>query len=260
MRYRDHSPQAKLINLRSNVFEVITLPNGFGMIGPEELAAEYNWACMNLPPAYIDAATHGPYSHELPWGTQPLPPRPVRPDTTGQLRGGQYVCAFLHDQIVFLKAIIEEIYQIQDRLSIVLGGFDTDEIDTYELVGLGAPLPLPPQLNPTSAYYLRAMVRFRLAMVDFKLVSRVVESVLGTIDQVIRGVLAPAVRTYTFAPDELVTQHKAWETLFLEVSMDFFELESGFGEKTLFYRDMESIRSFQKAQTAAWAHQKICSR
>lgn len=240
-----------LINMHSKAFACIQLPPDFGNIAWEDLVTRYQEACINLPRAHVDSATIGPHSRDQPPFTEQLPDRPTRPNTSAGLRGARQVCAFLHDQLMYLKVLIEEIHDIQDKLGHALGGFDTDEIDTHKIAGFGDS-SLPPQMTPLAAYYLRAMIRFRMAQVDFEFVSNLVEQVFEAIGQVLRGTMAPAVAMSRNDVDELSTQHGAWESVYLEINLDFFELSSGFSENTLFYKDQQTLREFKRARARMW--------
>lgn len=243
---RQPSAQSMLVNMNSNVFACIQLPNNFGHVSSEDLTGKYEEALIDLSRAHVNAVTVGPLGNASPPNAAPLPPRPIMPNNSAGQRGARQVCAFLNDRLLYLKMLIEEINQLQEILHPELGGFDTEEINIYHLVGFDS--SLPPRLNPLAAYFLRAVVRWRMSQVDFQITSHLIEEVLGAIDQVRRGIRAPADGSRIDA-NELSTQLKAWQSLYLEINLGFFALSSGFTERTLFYRDQQGLREFKRKLT-----------
>lgn len=242
---RQASAQSMLVNMNSNVFSCIQLPENFGHVSLEDLTGRYEEALIDLSRAHVNAVTVGPLGNVSPTNAAPFPPRPIMPNNSAGQRGARQVCAFLHDHLLYLKMLIEEINQLQEILHPELGGFDTEEIDIYHLVGFDS--SLPPRLNPLAAYFLRAVVRWRMSQVDFQITSHFIEEVFEVIDQVRRGIRAPAVVDASrIDANELSTQLKAWQSLYLEINLDFFALSSGFTKRTLFYRDQQGLREFKR--------------
>lgn len=238
-----------LINMNSNVFACIQLPDNFGHVSQEDLTCRYEEALIDLSRAHVNAVTVGLQGNVSPPNAKPFPPRPIMRNNSAGLRGARQVCAFLHDRLLYLRMLISEINQLQDILHPELGGLDTEEINIYQLVGFDS--SLPSRLNPLAAYFLRAVVRWRMSQVDFKITSHQIEEVFDMIRQVRRGVTAPAVVDVSrIDANELSTQHGAWESLYLEISLEFFALSSGFSDRTLFYRDQQGLREFKRKQIA----------
>ncbi|POS77652.1 hypothetical protein DHEL01_v203958 [Diaporthe helianthi] len=217
----------------SKVFGFIRLPANFGNISDEDLVARYQAACRNIP--------------------QDLGPRPVRANNSAGRQGAEQVALFLNDQLVYLEVLIKEICSLQEKLSAALGGFHTDEVDTYAISGFPTDGSLPVQLNPVAAYYLRVTARFRLAQVDFEFVSELVETILEAFGQVYRGEQYPAVDMSRKDLDDLATYWRTYESNYLALDLDFFKLSTGgYGQNTLFFKDQETVRHHDRLYGNAW--------
>lgn len=242
-----------LINVNSKAYACIQLPPSFGNISEEELFARYQAAFMNIPRAYLDSVTVGDHKYLAPENAEDLGPRPVRSNNSTGRHGAERVAHFLNDQLLYLEALILEIHSLQEKLAAALGGFHTEEINTYELAGFPTAPSLPVRLNPVTAYYLRVMARFRLAQVDFEFVSELVETVLEAFGQVYRGEQYPVVDMSRRDLDDLAVQWRACESVYFTIDVEYFRLSTGGHEKnTLFYRDQETIRQHQRLYGNAW--------
>lgn len=234
----------QLLNMRSfDVFRCVQLPDNTGQHSWAEMLSFYNHEMIDLPTLLVEAVSTGQFSEVNPSGAGPFPARPTMPNTAQGTVGGARVCALLQDRLLYLKSLIAEVRNIMDLLHLALGGFDTEEYDPAAVVGLNL-ADASPQLNPWSAYLLRALVRMRIADVDFRVVSRDVESILQRATDVHRGVLVPAVPMTPNDMSELAHQYRAWESIYLEIDVEWFGLCSGIGERTIFYRDQQRRRQF----------------
>lgn len=241
------SKPSKLVNMQSNAFACIQLPANFGQHSWKEINSLYEESILDLPRPLVDAVSIGEFSQANPPMMYALPARPIIPNNLQGKEGGPRICAFLHDRLYYLTALISEVTEIQNLLHQALGGFDTEEHDPCHAAGLNLSDPSR-QLNPLAAYLLRALIRMRMSDVEYKLVSNDIQQILEDIAHVERGLLAPAVRMSSTDQDELLTQLKAWESAFLDVDVKWHELCSGFSENTIFYRDQQRRREFKKWQ------------
>ncbi|KAG8169259.1 hypothetical protein KVR01_000004 [Diaporthe batatas] len=231
---RQHTDRRTLINIHSKVYGCIRLPANFGNISEEELFEKYQAACMNIP--------------------RDLGPRPIRANNSTGRQGAERVAQFLNDQLVYLEALILEIHSLQEKLAAVLGGFHTDEINTYELAGFPTDISLPIRLNPVAAYYIRVLARFRLAQVDFSFVSESVETILEAFGRVYRGEHNPVMAMSRRDLDDLATQWRACESVYLAIDLEYFKLNNGaYENNTLFYKDQETVRQHQRLYGNPWA-------
>ncbi|KAI7776498.1 hypothetical protein LA080_005327 [Diaporthe eres] len=247
MRNIQLSMLSTLVNMQSNAFSCIQLPANFGQHSWEEINSLYEESILDLPRSLVHAVSIGEFSQANPPMMHPQPARPIIPNTWQGKVGGPRICAFLHDRLVYLALLITEVIDIQNLLHLALGGFDAEEINIYHAVGLDfSDLSRP--LNPLAAYFLRALVRMRMSDVEYRLVSKDIEQILETIAHVHRGLLAPAVRMSSRDQDELLTQLRAWESVYLDIQVKWHELCSGFYESTIFHRDQQRRREFKKWQ------------
>lgn len=236
-----------LVNMQSRAFACIQLPANFGHYSWQEVNAHYEQAIMDLPRPLVRQVSTGFFSHVNPPLVSALPARPVTRSTFHGLVGGPRVCAFLHDQMSYLKALISEINHIQELLHEALGGFDTEDEDPCHAVGLDFSDPTR-ELNPLSAYLVRALVRMRMAHTDYELVKSTVEKVLEALAQVNRGLHAPAVRMSNNHKAELEVQLRAWESVLCEIQLEWFTLCNGLSPKNIFFRDLQRRRQFKQWQ------------
>ena len=236
------------VDMKCKVFAAIRLPDNYGQYSWEQINFQYEQSILDLPRTLLDEASNGQFSQVNPPMVSALPARPVVPNTSEGTGGGARICAVLHDRLVYLKSLIGEVRQILELLHLALGGFDTDEYDPCMMVGLDFSDPSQP-MNPLAAYFLRALVRMRMAHVDFELVSQDVERVLEAIAHVQRGLLAPAVSLSPSGMVELETQYRAWESVYLDIKIKWFEFNSGLSERTMFFRDQQRRRKFKQWQS-----------
>lgn len=242
------SMPSTLVDMKCEVFAAIQLPANFGQYSSQELTGLYEQAIIDLPRPLVDEVSTGKFSQVNPPMVSPLPARPAIPNTSQGAGGGARICAVLHDRLVYLRSLVEEVRQILELLHQALGGFDTDAHDPCQAVGLNLSDPSKP-LNPLAAYLLRALIRMRMADVDFELVSKDVEKVLEAIVQVQRGLVAPAVSLTPAGMVELETQYRAWESVYLDIRFEWFEFSSGLSERTIFFRDQQRRQQFRQWQS-----------
>lgn len=236
-----------LVNMQSKAFACIQLTDNAGQYSLEEVIAQYEQAILDLPRPLVSRATTGRFSWVNPPLVSALPARPVMRHTSRGLVGGPRVCAFLNDQMSHLKALISEIDHIQALLHEALGGFDTEELDLFALIGLNLS-DHSQELNPLSAYFIRALVRMRMSQVDYELVKSNIEAVLGMLAHVNRGLLDPAVHMSPNDKAELEEQLRAWESVLCEIELEWFKLCTGLSPRNIFYRDLQRRKQFKQWQ------------
>lgn len=241
------SMPSTVVNMQSRAFRCVELPANFGQYSFQEIIAHYEQSILDLPRTLINEVSYGEFSQVNPPMVSGHPARPVMPNTSQGLEGGPRICALLHDRMVYLKLLIAEIHQLQDLLHEAMGGFDTEDIDPCEAVGLNLADPTHP-LNPLSAYFLRTLVRMRMASVDYQIVKNDIETILDTIARINRGLLAPAVRMSRREQPELEMQYRAWESVHIDIQMEWFMLCNGLSTRNIFHRDLERRREFKQWQ------------
>lgn len=170
------------------------------------------------------------------------------PNTSQGARGGRHIYALLHDRMHYMILLTQEICQIQELLHEAMGGYDDEQHDLHTVMGLDFSAP-PQSLNIGAAYLLRAIVRMRIAHCDYQIVLADVNKILETIAQVHRGLLAPAVHMSANDMAEVLTQLRAWESVYLDIQVEWFKLCEGFTERKMFYRTMQRRRAFKEFQS-----------
>lgn len=241
------SMSSTLVNLRSKAFRCVELPANFGQYSFQEINAHYEQSILDLPRPLVNEVSYGKFSQVNPPIVSSLPARPVMPNTSQGLEGGPRICALLHDRMVYIKSLIAEIYHLQDLLHEAMGGFDTEDIDPCDTVGLNLADPSQ-QLNPLAAYFLRALVRMRMSAVDFQIVTNDIETILGTIAQINRGLLVPGVRMSRREKAELEMQYRAWEAVHMDIQLEWFTMCNGLSSRNIFHRDLKRRREFKQWQ------------
>lgn len=241
------SMPSTLVNMQSRAFRCVELPANFGQYSFQEINAHYEQCILDLPRTLVNEVSYGEFSQVNPPIVSPLPARPVMPNTSQGVEGGPRICALLHDRMVYLKSLIAEIYRLQDLLHEAMGGFDTEDVDPCEAVGLNLADPSHP-LNPLAAYFLRALVRMRMASVDYEIVKHDIETILETIAQINRGLLAPGVRMSRREKAELEMQYRAWESVHIDIQLEWFKLCNGLSTRSIFHRDLQRRREFKQWQ------------
>ncbi|KAJ0119634.1 hypothetical protein J7T55_013837 [Diaporthe amygdali] len=234
MAQQQFTETSMLVDLDSLAFAGIKLPTNFAQHSADKINSSYERAVSDLPRYLLDAVCIGAYKDANPGGVPPLFPRPQMPNTAQGAEGGAKISAVLYDRIVFLGQLIQEVRLISENVHNALGGLDLNEFDLEELVGLDLEQPTD-FMTPLAAYFLRSLIRLRMAHTDFQRVAQDFESVLEIIAEVYEGCIDPDKPMAHIDIVELETQLRAWESAFSEINIAWFGLWNDSNSTVLFW-------------------------
>lgn len=217
-----------LVDLESTAWVAIALPPSFGQHSAQSIAAEYEEAVDDLPRPLLDAVLNGKYRKVFPPSALSLP----KPTEMASLEGVS-ITTILDRHLFFLHNLVAELRGVFAVMDDVILGFDwthwrrtqvTTDADPFYFVDI---TQTSQSLTPMGVQLLRSVVRMRTACVDWRRVSSDFEELLELAGQVLQGKRSPEARMDDHDLRELDAQKSAWESAFLEISLDWFILLRG---------------------------------